>query len=101
MVSRKPHEPGQWRKLPNTFLSGKSSDGDLDEEKKEENRMYVTRVGQLAAQITAKPAVLTDILAEEDHVKINASPNYEDDVMNIMLISGNFDGGKVLATPKS
>ena len=40
-------------------LSGKSSDGDLDEEKKEENRMYVTRVGQLAAQITAKPAVIT------------------------------------------
>ena len=50
------------------------------------------RVGQLGAQITANPAVLTDILAEEDHVKINASPNYEDDVMNVMLISGNFDG---------
>ena len=64
-------------------------------------RWTLTRVGQLGAQVTANPAILTDILAEEDSVKINASPNYEDDVMNIMLISGNFDGGKVLATPKS
>ena len=54
---------------------------------------------QLGAQITANPAVLTDILAEEDRVKVNTSPNYEDDKMNVMLISGNFDGRKVLATP--
>ena len=46
---------------------------------------------QLSAQITTNPAVLTDILAEEDRVKVNTSPNYEDDKMNVMLISGNFD----------
>ena len=56
---------------------------------------------QLGAQITANPAVLTDILAEEDRVKVNTSPNYEDDKMNVMLISGNFDDRKVLATPNS
>ena len=56
---------------------------------------------QLGAQINANPAVLTDILAEEDRVKVNTSPNYEDDKMNVMLISGNFDDRKVLATPKS
>ena len=56
---------------------------------------------QLGAQITANPDVLTDILAEEDRVKVNTSPSYEDDKMNVMLISGNFDDRKVLATPNS
>ena len=64
------------------------------------NRTFVTRVGQLGAQLTANPAVLSDILAE-DRLRINTSPIYEDDVMNVMLLSGSSDGGKVLETPKS
>ena len=54
----------------------------------------------LMVRNTANPAVLSDILAE-DRLRINTSPIYEDDVMNVMLLSGSSDGGKVLETPKS
>ena len=47
------------------------------------------------------PNSLGDILSHEDRVKVNTSPAYDDDVMNVMLLSGNVENGPALATPKS
>ena len=44
---------------------------------------------------------LGDILSHEGRVKVNTSPAYDDDVMNVMLLSGNVENGPALATPKS
>ena len=50
------------------------------------NKTYVTRIGQKGAQVTANPAVLKEILDKEGRAKVNTSPIYEDDVMNVMLL---------------